>query len=706
MPVGRTRHLFPVLATSLAILATAAPASATTFTVTQTADSTGGTCTAVSCSLRQAIAAAGNGDTVALPASATAYTLTHGQLVVGAGITIQGAGAGATTVRAQDSDRVMLVNGNPTAVRLVNLTVTGGSTTKVGGGGIAAAGPGPLVLQGVSVTGNHDAPSGAGFNEGGGGVFSSAPLTLRHSTITGNSVVVAASHGDSGGGGILATSGDLTITDSTVSANTATVTPDPSAGVDNNGGGGVYMDGSDLTITRSVFQGNTTTITGNIVATPADGGGGIYQFGTNMLLQDSTVSGNVAHGPGVDKGGGGGVFDDGDTSRYLDSTIANNSTDEPATILGAPDPGSDGGGGVLFDTVKGGVVMANMTISGNSATAAAGGGLNSVLTTSVDITDSLLVGNTAHIGGGNCAGPMRSDGYNLADDTAANSCQLTATGDLLSSSPKLGALGNNGGPTPTEALLSGSPAIDAGNPTGCTDLLGDPVLTDQRGVARPQPPGGRCDIGAYERAPAMVLSSAATPAMLSARLSAVVSNPDARNGSVSFQYGPTRSYGKSTPAQIVPAFSIGSSFSALVAALAPGSYHFRAVLSNATGTTNGSDVTFRIQRVNPSRFTARVKPKSDLHPLAHFTISGHLTPPVGVGSAIACKGTVSVRATLLGKSIAKAHAKLGGSCGYRIALKLGHRGLSGHFTAHLSVRFGGNSALTARSAPGLSVKFG
>ena len=43
-------------------------------------------------------------------------------------------------------------------------------------------------------------------------------------------------------------------------------------------------------------------------------------------------------------------------------------------------------------------------------------------------------------------------------------------------------------------LLPGSPAIDAGNPSGCYDHLGNPLDTDQRGAAR----NGRCDIGAYE----------------------------------------------------------------------------------------------------------------------------------------------------------------------------------------------------------------
>ena len=69
-------------------------------------------------------------------------------------------------------------------------------------------------------------------------------------------------------------------------------------------------------------------------------------------------------------------------------------------------------------------------------------------------------------------------------------------GDLIGVNPLLGPLQFNGGPTETQALLEGSPAIEAGENAGCP-------ATDQRGVARPQPPGGRCDIGAFEFVPAV-----------------------------------------------------------------------------------------------------------------------------------------------------------------------------------------------------------
>ena len=581
----------------------AADAIAATYTVTTTADTmvADGACTPSACSLRQAVTAAGDGDTVELPASTNPYTLVNGQLTVSASILIEGAGAGSSVIKADDGDRVMLISGNTGAVRLRNLTITGGDTTRAGGGGIAAAGPGPLVLNGVAVTGNMVAPSLDGFNEGGGGIFSIPALTVINSQITGNTATVTQSDGDGGGGGIMVTTGALTVTNSTISHNSTTVTPTTPAspGTDNNGGGGLYFDGtSDLTITGSLIQDNTATITdATTTGTPADGGGGIYQFGTNLRLSGSTVAGNVAHAPGLAKSGGGGVFDDGDMSQYVNSTITGNSTDVvPATSSGFDN--SDGGGGIQLDNVKGGVTIANVTITANTASASVGGGINNNLVSSLDVTNSIVAGNSAGVDGGNCDGPLRSDGDNLSDDSAAaNSCSLTATGDLVGINPLLGALSDNGGPTPTQALLPGSPAIDAGDPAGCTDLLGTPLGADQRGVPRPEPAGGRCDIGAYEQALPTAITGAAAVSPPSVTLSGSAANLDPRDGTVTFQYGPTATYGQSTAAQPLTGASTTETVTAAVAGLSPGIYHDRVVATTPAGSAAGADGTFQVPAV-------------------------------------------------------------------------------------------------------------
>ena len=98
--------------------------------------------------------------------------------------------------------------------------------------------------------------------------------------------------------------------------------------------------------------------------------------------------------------------------------------------------------------------------------------------------------------GGNCNGTI-SNGYNLSSDST---CNFNGPGDMNSTDPKLGNLKDNGGPTQTMLLSLGSPAIDAGNPNGCTDDKGNLLKTDQRGKPRPgKHDSGGCDIGAFER---------------------------------------------------------------------------------------------------------------------------------------------------------------------------------------------------------------
>ena len=86
----------------------------------------------------------------------------------------------------------------------------------------------------------------------------------------------------------------------------------------------------------------------------------------------------------------------------------------------------------------------------------------------------------------NIFGPVTDAGHNIDSDATG---VLTNATSLNATDPELGALGNNGGPTPTVPLLASSPAIDAGDSSAFPP-------TDQRGVARPFGPAP--DIGAYE----------------------------------------------------------------------------------------------------------------------------------------------------------------------------------------------------------------
>ncbi len=117
--------------------------------------------------------------------------------------------------------------------------------------------------------------------------------------------------------------------------------------------------------------------------------------------------------------------------------------------------------------------------------------------------------------------------------------------------PRLDTLADNGGPTQTMALLTGSPAIDAGNNETC-------ATTDQRGVTRPQ--GEACDIGAYESALINVFSVTNTNDSGAGSLRQAIltanSTPNSRNGPDEIHFN-IRSEGVQTitPASALPAIT-------------------------------------------------------------------------------------------------------------------------------------------------------
>jgi PKD repeat protein len=103
----------------------------------------------------------------------------------------------------------------------------------------------------------------------------------------------------------------------------------------------------------------------------------------------------------------------------------------------------------------------------------------------LNYTNSILANSPS---GGDC----RNDGTIAVH--VQNLVESGACSQDIMADPLLGPLLDNGGPTDTQALLMGSPAINAADNSAC---VADPVNgTDQRGVIRPQ--ADACDIGAYE----------------------------------------------------------------------------------------------------------------------------------------------------------------------------------------------------------------
>jgi LPXTG-site transpeptidase (sortase) family protein len=189
--------------------------------------------------------------------------------------------------------------------------------------------------------------------------------------------------------------------------------------------------GRDLDIANSTFNNNS-----------ADEGGAVYNIGFGSTVSNSTFSGNRASIRG------GAIKND----NLMDASIN----------------------------------ISYSTISGNQADVD-GGGIDSFYNggNGVSFTNTILSNNTH----GNCGTGTNytSNDYNIVSD---GTCGLSGTNDRSNTNPLIGPLANNGGPTQTFALLTGSPAINPGvNGTTCP-------VSDQRGVARPQ--GSSCDIGAYE----------------------------------------------------------------------------------------------------------------------------------------------------------------------------------------------------------------
>jgi hypothetical protein len=342
----------------------------------------------------------------------------------------------------------------------LNIAGASASTTIIDGGGVATVvfiTAGQVTLSGVTIRN--------GLNSGGGGGIGTnagTSVQILNSVISGNSAQF--------GGGI-ENGGAMGITNSIISGNTAS----------EFGGGGVDIGGlfASLTINKSTISGNSAV----------EGGGGISGGGPCTLTSNnSTISGNSAS-----SGPGGGIDSVCGVTTITNSTISGNT----ASVGTSGSQNAGRGGGLYFEGPN--FNLNNSTISGNSVngTGASGGGIylfaHSV--TTLTLQNSIVADNPS---GGNCAGngTFISNGYNLSSD---NTCNFTGTGDLNDINPKLGPLQNNGGPSQTMALGAGSPAIDAGNPSGCTDNHGILLKSDQRGAPRPDKEDtGGCDLGAFE----------------------------------------------------------------------------------------------------------------------------------------------------------------------------------------------------------------
>jgi hypothetical protein len=377
-------------------------------------------------SLRNAIFSASSGDTITFAPCLTAVTLTSSELVINKNLTITGPGAGRLTVqRSTDAPefRIFHITSSTVTVSISGLTISNGSVV------------------------GEERPGGGDAN--GGGIRSSGVLTLTDSTISANQASGSNFLGGNGGG-VLNENGTMTITRCTISNNSAEASANPTLGAFSSGGGILNYSGGSLTITNSTISGNSCSGFSQIGGSGA--GGGIANSGS-MAVTNCTVSGNSVSGSVTIYGGGsfgGGISNSGNL-QITSSTIVHNSASASGQM------GSSGGGIYGSTTTDSSVIALNTASTGPDVTG--GGGLQSM--------GYNIIGNNA--------------------DAVINSQPTDQIGTPATPiDPVLGPLADNGGPTLTHALQAGSPAINRGDPAAPPQ--------DQRGYGR----AGVPDVGAFE----------------------------------------------------------------------------------------------------------------------------------------------------------------------------------------------------------------
>jgi hypothetical protein len=212
-----------------------------------------------------------------------------------------------------------------------------------------------------------------------------------------------------------------------------------------------------------------------------------------LTVLDSTIS----NGEGVLSGG---ILIDSpastvpSTATVVNSTLSGNEGDQQAGAIGL---------------INSDLTARDDTIANNFGNG--GGGLQVGLDSAATVTDSLIATNASpYTGLSDCevnqTSKVTDGGHNLigiANPGGVDDCGFTnaTNGDLTGTpssplNPDLGPLAANGGPTQTQALEPGSPAISAGNPTDCQAAPVNDL--DQRGDTRAATTRDACDIGAYD----------------------------------------------------------------------------------------------------------------------------------------------------------------------------------------------------------------
>ncbi len=529
------------------------PTDAAAITVTITADEDSHPAAGAGCSLREAIIAAntdsayggcpaGSGDDVIQLGSGTYILDDYTDITLSDNTSLQGLSEESTTIHSQEESYISIedltsgaylrdltfsditINASGSDYTVQDVSVIGDAKLTIGGSGtvshrVTAEGYGLVHFDGTDffiedIRGSDNAEI---MVRGGQG-------TVQSVSMTGGALVLAA------------VSANMTVEARDIALSEASMYTRAGTGrlvvenalIQNSPNDGIFSEGWSS-------SGNVgETVLRNITVEEGDGIGIYHENDSTeqhrLYIENAIVRGNA----------GSGLYNNecqpGATTMYVtNSHILDNSTQSR-------------GGGIY--NLCGHVVLDRVTISGNHA-AEHGGGIYNQSNASVDMVNTIIYGNTADIAGGGIAYNVSADNpvpmtyrnstiaRNTAPDgaglfgdnehtpllvnvlfaeNAGDQCSLAtpfnpASTNNMSSDDSCGAsfvvhdtlmideaLADNGGSgaigyqgqagnIPTLALLSGSPAINAGTNTDCPSV-------DARDVSRPLL--GTCDVGAYE----------------------------------------------------------------------------------------------------------------------------------------------------------------------------------------------------------------
>lgn len=435
----RTSIFFPLMSAFLA-----ASAQAVTVTVTDLGDGGNGVCSAT-CTLRDAIASAGAGDTIDFAAT-LAYpgviTLSGQELLVYKDLTLSGPGASLLSINGNGASRLFEIAGNA-QVTMTGLTLTGGAAQGTYGGSSSGSvaldggpGNGGAVLVNAGSTLQIVACSLSGNNAGGG--------------MGGTSFAPGGQQGNGGpaNGGAIFNAGTLLIADSTLVGNGVF------GGMPNLGAGtpdGIPGNGGDAQGGAIFATGQTEISNSQLLQNTAQGGGGGFSFGPT-----AGGNGGAARGGALALSG---------FTAFSFVSAAGNSVSAGNGGPGIP-PGSSGtlAGSDLFDTAT---LLSRYSVLTSTSTTPLGNA-------------TTCTGATIVTQGANLDADSSCPNFNLHGDAKL---QIVTSGGSTFAFP-----------------LWGSPLIDAA--ADCSDAFGVALTTDVRGVLRSLDANAdgvaACDIGAVE----------------------------------------------------------------------------------------------------------------------------------------------------------------------------------------------------------------